>query len=544
MQPRPAPHFVAAMTRPFLRTARLAGIVVLLAVAWVLWPTALGGGTTYVATQGNSMQPLLHTGDLVVVRGAGGYEVGDVVAYDSPSLRTTVLHRIVERKGDRFVTGGDNNSWLDPDQPTAEDILGRQWLTVPQGGHWLRVLRSPFVLGPLLGVAVLAVLLPAKKRRAQARHGAPSASAAKRDVPQRIARPGGSLALSPRAQAHARHTMLGLAAVVAVAALAAVALLIHPAVRSADQTATVTQQGRFGYEGTATVGATYPDGLIETGDPIYTRLLQGLTVTFTDSVTSATPVEGTVRLGVTVTTPDGWSAPLTTGDAADFTDGTASASVPIDVAAAAALIARHESEVGSESGSASLTVTPAVDLSGAAEGRAFTAPFEAGLTFVLDSVSVRADDAPGSLAPTAETAVPVRSLVPTSFTAFGQTLPIVTARRIAGAVLLLALAGSLVAWSLGRRRPSDDVERFLARHGARVVPVSGFTLGALVVDVEDGATLARVAERNEQFLLHHTAADRHTFLVQDDATTYRFVIPIAAPDAAPPPLVHPLPRIA
>ena len=159
---------------------------------------------------------------------------------------------------------------------------------------------------------------------------------------------------------------------------------------------------------------------------------------------------------------------------------------------------------------------------------------------------MRPDGAPGALAPTAQTAVPVRSVVPTSFSAFGQTLPIATARRIAGGVLLVALAGGLVSWSLGRRRPADDVERFLARHGARVVPVSGFTLGALVVDVEDGATLARVAERNEQFLLHHTAADRHTFLVQDDATTYRFVIPVTAaePVLPPFPLVRQLPRTA
>jgi signal peptidase I len=534
----------------FLRTARLAGVVVLLATAWAFWPTALGGGTTYVATHGNSMEPMLHTGDLAVVRSAGSYDVGDVVAYNSATLRTTVLHRIIERHGNRFVIRGDNNSWLDPDHPSAEDILGRKWLTVPQGGHWLHVLRSPVVACPLLGVAVLAVLRPVKKRRAQHRHGTgagevPAASEPTRPVP--VPRPGGSHALSPRAQAQARQATLGFAAVVAVAALAAVVLLVYPDVRPADQTVAVTQQGRFGYSGTAAAGATYPDGRIETGDPIYTRLLEGLTVTFSDAVSSATPVEGSVRLDVTVTTADGWSAPLPGGVPAAFAGGTASAGVPIDVAAAQALIGRHAAEVGSGSTPATLTVTPAVDLRGAAEGRPFTAPFEAGLSFALDTVSLRpVTSSPATFTPTADTAVPVRSLAPTSFSAYGHTLPIATARRIAGAVLLFALAGGLVSWWLGRRRSSDDVERFLARHGTRVVPVSGFTLGGLVVDVEDGATLARVAERNEQFLLHHSGADRHTFLVQDDATTYRFVLPVAGADDAlpPPPAVRPLPRTA
>ena len=41
----------------------------------------------------------LPTGDLAVLRPADDYEVGDVVAYRSDGLDTTVMHRIVERDG-------------------------------------------------------------------------------------------------------------------------------------------------------------------------------------------------------------------------------------------------------------------------------------------------------------------------------------------------------------------------------------------------------------------------------------------------------------
>ena len=49
-----------------------------------------------------------------------------------------------------------------------------------------------------------------------------------------------------------------------------------------EQTSTravpVTQAGRFTYTGEAFPGTTYPDGRVDTGDPIYTALAGALTV--------------------------------------------------------------------------------------------------------------------------------------------------------------------------------------------------------------------------------------------------------------------------
>ena len=41
------------------------------------------------------MEPGFQTGDLAILRPAGSYAVGDVVAYRSESLDTIVMHRIV-----------------------------------------------------------------------------------------------------------------------------------------------------------------------------------------------------------------------------------------------------------------------------------------------------------------------------------------------------------------------------------------------------------------------------------------------------------------
>src|SRR3954453_15479679 len=106
-----------------------------LAAVWVFWPLPLGGSTTYVSTHGVSMEPRFHTGDLGILRSAGSYEVGDVVAYHSDALDTVVMHRIVAMDGDRFVTQGDNNDWLDADHPSQDEVLGTLFLRIPHGGQ-------------------------------------------------------------------------------------------------------------------------------------------------------------------------------------------------------------------------------------------------------------------------------------------------------------------------------------------------------------------------------------------------------------------------
>ena len=144
-----------AITR-FASTSAVVALV--LATAWMFWPSALGGATTYVTTYGVSMEPGFSTGDLAVLTPADGYSVGDVVAYRSESLDTIVMHRIVSVEADGFVTQGDNNDWLDEDRPAEDEILGKLFFSIPQGGTALKALRSPGVFVPLVVVAVAATL--------------------------------------------------------------------------------------------------------------------------------------------------------------------------------------------------------------------------------------------------------------------------------------------------------------------------------------------------------------------------------------------------
>src|SRR6187399_497338 len=116
---------VTGIAASILAVVALAGAVLFFA------PAQLGGGTSYAIIVGSSMEPKLHRGDLAVVRKQDVYRAGDVVLYDSRELGSKVLHRIVRVEDGRIVVKGDNNSFLDSEHPTQDQIVGSLWTSAP-----------------------------------------------------------------------------------------------------------------------------------------------------------------------------------------------------------------------------------------------------------------------------------------------------------------------------------------------------------------------------------------------------------------------------
>ena len=534
------------------RAASISAIAALvLAAAWLFWPAQLGGATTYVSTHGISMEPGFSTGDLAVLRPADSYEVGDVAAYFSPSLNTVVMHRIVAVEGDRFVFQGDNNDWLDQDKPTADEVLGKLFRQVPQGGKALAAIASPWSLALVFAVAFgLFGNNRRKGGRKTARHRATRA----RTSPA-LTLP--TFSMPTRAQA--RQVAIASGAVAILAAGAGAVLLAMPSTETKASAQPIAQEGRFTYSGTAEAGTTYPTGAVTTGDPIYTKLVDALTVSFEHTVDapSLDTVNGTVRLDLSVATADGWSAALASSPAVAVQDGAATTSTVIDPTLAASLVGRHNAEIGGNAGSASILVTPVVDVSGTVQGQAFSAAALDPLTFAMDTVALRPPSTEAAFAPTGAVSVSVDAQVSRSFTVLGVAVPISAARVIAIAVLIVSVLVGAVATGIGRPRSGDAADEFAVRNAARILPVAGLSPGRNVVDVSDADALRRVAERFDGLVLHHAGPEGQTFAVQDNETTYRFVFPDTAITRTPPPpppppvllslaapVTSPLPRIA
>lgn len=152
------------------RAGRTITGIALLVVAFILLaPSALGGANTYVVTRGASMLPTMHPNDLAVARKADGYAIGDIVAYHDPRMNRLIMHRIVASTGDRYLTKGDNNGFVDSYAPSQADIVGRLVVQAPGMGRVVNTLRDPVVLffafALVMGLAVTAMEDPSRRQR-------------------------------------------------------------------------------------------------------------------------------------------------------------------------------------------------------------------------------------------------------------------------------------------------------------------------------------------------------------------------------------------
>jgi len=83
------------------------------------------GASFRFQAKGFSMSPFIKDGDLVTIAplSENGPGLGDVVAFTHPKHGKLVVHRVIGRRRDTYVIGGDNTPDLDGDVP-AKNVLG------------------------------------------------------------------------------------------------------------------------------------------------------------------------------------------------------------------------------------------------------------------------------------------------------------------------------------------------------------------------------------------------------------------------------------
>lgn len=121
-------------------------------------PFGIGGAVVL----SGSMEPAISVDDLIVVRSADSFEVGDVIVYQSGKM--PVVHRIVAMDAETVTTRGDANNT--DDQPvTYAQIKGKVFAVIPRVGAAVRLLKTPAATIALIVAAVLTVELPYLKEK-------------------------------------------------------------------------------------------------------------------------------------------------------------------------------------------------------------------------------------------------------------------------------------------------------------------------------------------------------------------------------------------
>lgn len=432
--------------------------------AWVLFaPQALGGSVAYLVVEGTSMKPGLSGGDLVVVRSADGYAAGDVVAYRSPVANRTFVHRILRAEEGRFVLQGDANPYPDAGRPEVAAIDGKLWFAVPHVGGalgWLGVPMHAALVGGLLVLLLSGGGGTAIQRRKR-RHRGVFPAEAPQPAPTSLETPSGAM-FSGRWVTNAM-LVTGVAAL-PIAALGLIAFS-RETTTEVDRKVPYRESGSFAYWADVPPGIVYSDGRVDTGEPVFLRLVDELRTRFeyrlrTDA---ALNTSGRIVLTAIVSDAEGWQRKIDLGPPSEFEGGFAAASGTLDLHGVQKLIADVERATGVAHESYTVTLAPSVDLGGRLAGVDISGRFTPALKFRLDRLTLTLDQSTSDrLAPVRTRSAQEHLLRPGAFSALGAEIRVSALRRI---TLPQALSSSSSFWSLpsSGRRHSDAGSPFASR---------------------------------------------------------------------------------
>jgi signal peptidase I len=515
-------------------------VTVLAASWWYLAPTRVGGSTTYVVTHGISMEPRFHSGDLALVRPAGQYKVGEVVAYHSSLLHLVVLHRIVAIRNGRYTFKGDNNNFLDPVHPRRSELIGRLWVHVRGGGSILARIHNPIVVAVGCGLLGLFLLWGGDQKRRRRRRQRTGSGAS------RVAR---TIMKLQRQIGEARpsnfRVLLISSAVAAVVLLTlAVVAFTRPADKPTSLNTPYTQRVSFGYTAHVRPGPVYPTGTIKTGDPLFLSMVRHLNLHIDYGLTTPAPakITGTEKVVLTLFGPGGWSRDYVLTPQTRFTAAHTTTDLALDLPQLQGQLAQIARLTGSSSfGTFSAAVVPQIQIAGTIAGHRVNSTFQPALNLQFNSGQLvvsasTSSSGPGgtassagssqtNYAPSQSASVSTPATAPATITVLGVSPTIALLRWIAVIGLLLSIAATAYFYLRKRSEPFVESVRIQSQYGHMIVPiVGGEDLGWPPVDVPDIKALVKLAEAGQRLILHNRSDNVDTYMLNEEGTVYRYQV--------------------
>lgn len=537
----------------FAGTALVAAIL-----AWIVFaPVKLGGQAGYVIINGNSMEPGLHTGDLVVVRQAQEYQAGDAVLYWNVELKRYVFHRIIGIQLDRYIFQGDHNGWVDTYQPTLDELVGVWWFTIPKLGTtviWMRaILLAVLIAAGLGGIYVAFFSKPSKQKKSKNQGSqidwltavkewatrnfsasspirALSAAIKPKPTEPPAGQPQGAEIKDLNNLVEAGFFLLGLLAVGSL--VLAIFAFSNPLNRLVTTNVPYRHTGVYSYTATAPTGV-YDAPKVQSGDPVYLKLTCQINLSFDYRLAAeqVQDVKGSYQLTARIMDrTSGWTRTIPLQPVQLFTGESFSTQAPVDLCQVQTIVDEMQKQTGVTPNTYSLVISPQVVTEGLVKGLAVKDPFAPELTFQLDHVQaylVRMDSKQDPLKPFQDGLVSDAHSEANTLKIFGLALKVAGARALAVMGLLIALLG--LAW-LGvmiSRTAHHDKETFVRmKYGSLLVNVlpGARPFLASAVDVASVDDLARLAERNNAMILHEVQGKMHLYRVEGDQVTYRYTM--------------------
>ena len=327
-----------------------------------------------------------------------------------------------------------------------------------------------------------------------------------------------------------------------IASLAAVAVflglglfaLTRPLRHAVSGKVPYTQAISLSYSARAPTGPVYPGGVLNTGDPIFLRLVHRVQVRleYRLSIRSPHKLAGIATVGLRLSGPAGWSTNIPIAAPQHFTGDRAIAHVTLDLNQLQSLLGRVQALTGFPAGAGfTVAVVPAVRVGGTVLGQPFNTRFNPVMSFQLDPVelvpgggSTRSGAPAAGLTPSAAGTVATATSVSNTVSVAGLALGVAILRWIALAGFLLAAVAVFLAVLLKRRQPSDPSALIQAEYGNLIVPITNAIDDPTrpPIDVANIKALVQLAQCSERLILHHRDNGTDTYLVDDEGALYRY----------------------
>jgi len=477
----------------------------------------LGGQAAYVIINGNSMEPLYHTGDLVILRRTDQAEVGEVFAYHYPDLGP-VIHRIVEIKDEHYVFQGDNNDWLDGYQPTYEELIGKAWLHIPEAGKTVAWLREP------LNIALIAILIGGFLMV-----GLMSDSSKALDRKKmRINLP--RFPLGDTDPSTRESGLLIFSLLLFVSIILSLLAFTRPTSRTASDDIAFSHSMTYSYSAPADT-QVYDQPVIQPGEPVFLELNCKLDVSMAYALASVAPfnVSASYRTLALVSEPNGWKRTLELQPVTPFTDGRFGAQTSVDICEIQRIIERMTDLTGLSRSVYEVTILTEIQLEGEIGGRAYEETVYPAIHFGLDPVQFylrrEANEDADPLNWQQNGQVRGTRRVANTLSFFGLELPVLPVRIISIAGLIVSIAG-LAILSLPILSPSkDEVALIHARYGSLIIhaqslPAQKKSQPGIAVQSMD--ELARLAQQSGVLILETVRGNEHHFAVILETGVYTY----------------------
>lgn len=488
-------------------------LLFLVVISWLLFaPQKFGGQASLILIDGNSMLPNFETNDLVVVRRAQQYAVGDAVAYRHEELGI-VFHRIIETDGNLFVLQGDNNEFIDTFRPNASQVIGIEWLHLPAVGRFLQRLRiNPIWMAGLIFGLVVWALSHTTYVGTQGQSNASKKEPALMNDHNQF-----------------RDEWIGFALFLLF--LSGFGLWYsyrQPLSVTSQMPIPYTHQVTFNYSAVAAADV-YDATIIAAGEPVFRRLSDSVTLAVTYEIESerAVAAGGTYQLFAELSDVNGWKRILTLAPPTSFDALPVTAHATLRLDELQSIIDTVQQETGVVRAQYQVRILSHFSTDGEVARLPMEDAFSAEFAFELTNLELRPrldpSQAGNGLIQSQSKSVIQPTVIANTISPFGYAIPMASLRTITLTTFVLNLI-ALLWLGYGSLRPqkASSANVILADHLSLVVDVKTdpFTLANNRIGLKTIDDLLKVAQQTQQVIMRYQ--DR--LAVHSNATLYYFVL--------------------